>query len=144
MFLRKNVIESARSWIGTRFRYQGRVKKNNLNAGGVDCLGLVFGVCDEVGYEYDGKPLSHYDNVIYSKRPDFSLLIARFNRYFFVKTVDKIGVGDIVLKKLSEQQYHLMFYTGNTFIHASAKSFSVVEHGLDGLDNCMVYSMFED
>lgn len=143
MLLREEVIAEARTWLGTRFRYQGRVKKSKDNCGGVDCLGLILGVCDGVGYKYDGKPLSSYDNVVYSKKPDYSILKERFSKFFKIKGVWAIGVGDIVLKRVSKEQYHLMFYAGKTFIHASAVTFGVVEHDVDNLDNCIVYSMFE-
>ena len=142
MITREQIILKARSWLGTRFRYQGRVKKNKSNHGGVDCLGLVFGVCDEVGYKYDGKLLSKYD-VVYSKKPDYNILKDRFSKFFKIKGIKDISIGDIVLKQVSREQYHLMFYTGKTFIHASVTTFNVVEHDVDNLENCIVYSMFE-
>lgn len=143
IFTREKVIEQARTWVGTKFRYQGRVKKNQNNKGGVDCLGMIFGICDELGYKYNGKPLSHYDTVVYSKKPDYSILRDKFSKFFIVKDVKDIGIGDIVLKQVSNEQFHLMIYTGKTFIHASAITFNVVEHNVDNLDNCTVYSMFE-
>lgn len=142
MFTRKNVVNQAKTWLGTRFRYQGRIKKNQNNNGGVDCLGLIFGVCDELGYKYDGKLLSEYDKITYSKKPDYTILRKKFSEFFKTKNIEKIDVGDIVLKKLSEEQSHLMIYTGISFIHASANTMSVVEHGVDNLDECVVYSMF--
>lgn len=143
MINREEIVKTARTWLGTRFRYQGRIKINKKNKGGVDCLGLIFGVCDEVGYKYNGKLLSKYDNVVYSNNPDYSILREKFSKFFYVKEVKDIGAGDIVLKQVSKTQFHLMFYTGKTFIHASAITFNVVEHLIDNLDNCIVYSMFE-
>ncbi len=143
MFTRENIVNVARSWIGTRFKYQGRVKKNLNNSGGVDCLGLVFGVCDELGYRYNDKLLSYYDTILYSRRPDYTILMDKFSKFFAIKDIKDIGIGDIVLKQVSKNQFHLMFYAGNTFIHASAVTFSVVEHMVDNLDNCIIYSMFK-
>ena len=34
------IVTCARSWIGTRFHHQGRLKKTQSHKGGVDCLGL--------------------------------------------------------------------------------------------------------
>lgn len=144
MFNREKIIEIARGWIGTKFRYQGRIKKNFDNNGGVDCLGLIFGVCDELGYTYNNKLLSYYDTIVYSKKPDFSILKEKFSQFFVVKDIEKIDVGDIVLKQILKNQFHLMIYTGNSFIHASATAFKVVEHSIDNFDNCIVYSMFKD
>ncbi len=142
MFTREKIIEAAKSWIGTRFKYQGRIKKNSNNNGGVDCLGLILGICDEIGYTYNNKPLSYYDTIIYSKKPDFTILKEKFSQFFIVKDISNIDIGDIVLKQVSKNQFHLMIYTGESFIHASATTFSVVEHRIDNFNNCIVYSMF--
>lgn len=142
MITREQVVEQAKTWVDTKFRYQGRIKKNQNNNGGVDCLGLIFGICDELGYRYNNKPLSYYDTIIYSKKPDYNILMEKFSKFFIVKDIKDIGVGDIVLKLVSNQQFHLMIYTGKTFIHASAITFNVVEHNVDDLNNCIVYSMF--
>lgn len=140
---KKDIILQARSWIGTNFRYQGRIKKNNINNGGVDCLGLIFGVCDEVGYLYNNKLLSCYDNVLYSKNPNFEILKKNFSLFFNVKSVDYIDIGDIILKKVSKERQHLMFYNIDTVIHASAIAHKVVEHKIDDLNGIVVYSMFK-
>ena len=143
MFTREEVVKKARTWVGTKFRYQGRVKKNQNNNGGVDCLGMIFGICDELGYKYNDKLLSYYDTIAYSKKPNYNTLKEKFAKFFKVKNIEDIGIGDIVLKQVSNEQFHLMIYTGKTFIHASAITFSVVEHNIDNLNNCIVYSMFE-
>lgn len=135
------IVKEAKSWLGTRFRYQGRIKKNENFKGGVDCLGLIIGVCDAVGYEYNGKPLSYYDNIVYSRKPNFEVLKEKFSKYFYLKKIENIEIGDIVLKKISKEQYHLMIYTGNSFIHASAVTLNVVEHFIDNFEDCIVYSM---
>ena len=120
MIKRTDIIFQAKTWIGTNFRYQGRIKKNNLNNGGVDCLGLIFGVCDEVGYTYEEKLLSYYDNIVYSKKPNFEILKEKFSLFFNIKDKKFLDIGDIILKQISKEQYHLMFYNYNTVIHASA------------------------
>lgn len=141
MIEREKIVEQARSWIGTKFRYQGRIKKNKNNRGGVDCLGFIVGVADEIGFVYNNKPLSFYDNIVYSKKPDYELLKQKFSQYFHEKNIKNIEVGDIILQKLSKNQYHIMIFTGNSFIHSSATTFSVVEHTANNFDNCIIYSM---
>ena len=143
MIKRTDIIFQAKTWIGTNFRYQGRIKKNNLNNGGVDCLGLIFGVCDEVGYTYKEKPLSYYDNIVYSKKPNFEILKEKFSLFFNIKDKKFLDIGDIILKQISKEQYHLMFYNCNTVIHASATAHKVVEHINDNLDNIIIYSLFK-
>lgn len=143
MIKRTDIIFQAKTWIGTNFRYQGRIKKNNLNNGGVDCLGLIFGVCDEVGYTYKEKLLSYYDNIAYSKKPNFEILKEKFSLFFNIKDKKFLDIGDIILKQISKEQYHLMFYNYNTVIHASATAHKVVEHINDNLDNIIIYSLFK-
>lgn len=140
---RNDVILQARSWIGTNFRYQGRVKKNNISNGGVDCLGLIFGVCDELKYLYNNQLISSYDNIIYSKNPNFEILKEKFSLFFNVKNKDCVDIGDIILKKISNERQHLMFYNNDTLIHASAIAHKVVEHKIDDLNDFIVYSMFK-
>ena len=102
MIKRTNIIFQAKTWIGTNFRYQGRIKKNNLNNGGVDCLGLIFGVCDEVGYTYKEKLLSYYDNIVYSKKPNFEILKEKFSLFFNIKDKKFMDICDIILKQISK------------------------------------------
>ncbi len=142
MLTRQEIVEQAKTWVGTKFRYQGRIKQNQNNKGGVDCLGFIIKLCDEVGYKYNNKPISYYDTIIYSKKPNYNILQTRFAEIFYTKEAKDIDIGDIVLKKVCNDQYHLVLYTGNTFIHASAIIRAVVEHDVDNLDNCIVYSMF--
>ncbi|MDD2839557.1 MAG: NlpC/P60 family protein [Rickettsiales bacterium] len=142
MFTRQEIVEQARTWVGTKFRYQGRIKQNQNNKGGVDCLGFIIGLCNEIGYKQNNNSISYYDTIIYSKKPDYNILWEKFAEIFYLKDIKNIDIGDIVLKKISNNQYHLMLYTGKTLIHASAATRTVVEHSVDGLHNCIIYSMF--
>jgi len=144
MINRDDIVKQAKSWIGTKFRFQGRIKKNSENNGGVDCLGLIIGVADEVGFTYNGELLSYYDNIFYSKKFKFDILKEKFEEYFYKKdSIKNIEKGDIILQKLSDVQYHLMIYTGEGFIHSSAITLSVVENHVNDLNdsNCIIYSM---
>ena len=142
MFNREDIIKEAKSWIGTNFRYQGRVKKNQNNNGGVDCLGLIFGVCDKLGYKYNNRLLSSYDNIVYDKNPNYSILMDKFSKFFIPKDKKNINKGDILLVNVSQNQFHLMFYNCKTVIHASAVGRKVVEHSINNLNIYSVYSMF--
>lgn len=142
MFAREDIIIQARTWLDTKFRYQGRIKKNQYNDGGVDCLGLVFGVFDELNYKYNGKLLSCYDNIIYSKKPNFEILKEKFSLFFKIKNINELDIGDVILKRISIKNYHLMFYNKKTVIHSSAISHKVIENKIDNLDNIIIYSSF--
>ena len=56
MIARQIIVDTARRWIGTPFRHQGR------NQYGLDCVGLVVVVCRELG-------ISDYDVRGYDRRP---------------------------------------------------------------------------
>lgn len=142
MFTREDIIIQARTWLDTKFRYQGRIKKNQYNDGGVDCLGLVFGVFDELNYKYNGKLLSYYDNIIYSKNPNFNILKEKFSLFFKIKNIYELDIGDVILKRISIKNYHLMFYNQSTVIHSSAVSHKVIENKINNLDNIIIYSSF--
>ena len=142
MFTRTEVIIEARSWLNTKFRFQGRIKKNKHNLGGVDCLGLILCICSDLGYRYKNKTLIHYD-MIYSKTPDYNILKEQFSKFFIIKDITELDVGDIILQQVSKYQNHLMFYAGKSVIHSSATAHKVVEHRIDNINNCIIYSMFK-
>jgi len=45
---KQQIILQARTWLGTKYHHQGRLKKSKAGAGGVDCIGLIIGVIDEL------------------------------------------------------------------------------------------------
>lgn len=55
MSLRDQIVQAARSWVGTPFHHQGRLK-----GVGVDCGGLVYMVGKEVGLAVTDHPYKHY------------------------------------------------------------------------------------
>ncbi len=142
---KEKLLKEIESWLGTNFKYQGRIKKNDFNNGGVDCLGLILKVCDNVDYTYKNKNLSFYDDVIYSNKPNYDTLKERFSLFFNQKQPEELEIGDIILQKVSKSAYHLMFYSGeNAVIHASAKARKVVECGIYDFDEAIIYSLKGD
>ena len=78
MVLREDIVREARSWIGTPYAHQGRIK-----GVGVDCVGLVIGVARAMG-------LSEYDIDGYSRAPD-----ERVFRLHLLDQMDAIAVSDV-------------------------------------------------
>lgn len=62
---RSKVVEVARSWLGTKFRHQGRSKL------GVDCCGVVILVGQELG-------LTTYDTTNYNRRTSGEAFLHHF------------------------------------------------------------------
>lgn len=42
--MRKKIISEAKTWLGTDFHHQRRVKISINHCGGCDCIGLIIGV----------------------------------------------------------------------------------------------------
>ena len=118
------VIACARSWIGTRWQHQARLK-------GVacDCAGLVIGVARELG-------LSSFDFTAYGRVPHGGAL-----ERICGEQMVKIGrlqarPGDVLLMTWSNEPHHVGFLSdlgGRAgIIHSYAQVRKVVEHGMDG------------
>lgn len=125
------IVEQARTWIGTRFHHQARLKKV-----GCDCLGLVVGVVDELDLkDKNGVKLATYDEVSYSKEPDGEYLMQKLLGVLDEIPLEEMRAGDLALFKVKENPQHLAILTdyegGIGMIHSFAPARRVVEHRLD-------------
>ncbi len=111
----------ARTWLGTPFRHQGRVKWR-----GCDCLGLLVGVAAELGL-----PQFRADEIEYGHYPDSKYLQKRLAEV--LEPVEEVQIGNIGLFSIDGSPQHLGFFGnyaagGFSLIHAHAPSRRVVEH----------------
>ena len=67
MINRTSIFETARRYIGVKHLHQGRHPEL-----GLDCIGLVLRVCDDLG-------LPHHDLPAYSRHPDGRTLVTQFD-----------------------------------------------------------------
>lgn len=128
------IVEEARTWLGTRFHHQGRVK-----GVGVDCAGLVVGVAQAVG-------VSITDCSDYTRIPDGELLKKLCDQQLTSITRNDIAMGDVLLFRIEREPQHLAI-VGNyvshslrdcgdgflSMIHAYAPARCVVECRLDAV-----------
>lgn len=115
-----DVVRMARTWLGTPYHHQGRVK-----GAGVDCGGLVIGVASELG-------LSEFDITGYSGRPNGDSLVKVCQEQMTPITLDELSAGDVLLFRFEAHAGHLGIYLGdNTVIHSYMPRRKVVEHSLD-------------
>lgn len=131
MTLQTDIVNQARTWIGTPFHHQARLKGK-----GCDCLGLIVGVVDELGLkDSTGRLLASYDEVTYSKEPDGTYLIQKLTGLLEEVPVAEARAGDLVLFKVRENPQHLAILTDYEgmigMIHCYAQARRVVEHRLD-------------
>jgi hypothetical protein len=87
-----DVLTVARSWIGTKFEHQGRLKGIRC-----DCIGLVIETCREVGLvEAAGLP-SGWDHVGYGRFPESYGLTLHLLRYLTPVPREAMQPGDVAL-----------------------------------------------
>jgi NlpC/P60 family putative phage cell wall peptidase len=131
MSIAEDIVAQARTWLGTPFHHQARLKGK-----GCDCLGLIVGVVDELGLKDTyGRLLSSYDEITYPKEPDGAYLIEKLTDILLEVPIADARAGDLALFKVRENPQHLAIltdYEGTLgMIHSFAPSRRVVEHRLD-------------
>lgn len=124
------IVTQARTWLGTPFKHQGRLK-----GVGVDCLGLIVGVLTELEINISGKNISQIDEQNYSMLPSGERLQNKLNQYLQKVEISQISPGDILLMQFTREPQHLAFVAshpnGLGLIHAYLQAGKVVEHSLD-------------
>lgn len=132
-----DVIECARQWIGTAFHHQGRLKRTALHHGGVDCLGLLMGIANELALtDKNGIALSNYDRTDYSHTPNQQQLHEKLALLLTPVEKSRMDNADIALLAIEGQAQHLGIIATGTqpnnvhLIHAYAQARKVVEHTL--------------
>jgi cell wall-associated NlpC family hydrolase len=127
MGIRDDIIRETRTWIGTRWQHQGRVKQNDQFHGGVDCLGLILEVGNVLNL-FPDKLIYHN----YNRLPHDNLLLQECDRYSIKKSLTNLLPGDILAFRISSEPQHLAILTdNNSIIHAYIQAKKVVENHLD-------------
>ena len=144
----QQIVASARSYVGTKFKHQGRLKRGKNHVGGVDCLGLIVGVAKELNKCNSlGVPLHKYDVNNYSRLGggDNLTLVLDANLTKISQGFQAVEAGDICLFEIVGQPQHLGFVGFEnkyskciynmknkmyTMIHAYQTVGFVVEHNL--------------
>jgi len=129
------VITAARSWIGTPFRHQCRVRGRQ---GGVDCWNLVRGVGEEIGsMQITEQAFKRFEG--YSRIPGDGLLKSALREFLNVEIEPRPPApGDVLLiaRRMTEDPKHcgiVGFHKDRlTLIHAAANYGGCVEHTLTG------------
>ncbi len=118
------IVKAARSFVGTPYHHQGRVK-----GVGVDCVGLIFGVASAVGIEIADKPLF----LRYKRRPPVGRgLLDHLDEQ--CQQVEKYRPGDILvfwINHVNRRAQHLGFAGVETLIHTHSAIHFVIEQPLD-------------
>ncbi len=111
----KKIIKEARTWVGTPYKHQGRIKGL-----GVDCVGLAIGVAESLGVQVGHIPG-------YGRIPSGNRLRAGLDLH--CSRVDQLAPGCIILMRFKKEPQHLAIYTDqDTIIHAYQSVGKCVEH----------------
>ncbi len=129
----EQIAVQARTWLGTHYHHQGRLKKSSRGNGGVDCIGLIIGIIDELGIQDgNGNSLVAADETNYSMYPEQGRLIRSIQQHLRKVPIEKMAVGDILLFKTFHDPQHVGLLTqypsgGPGLIHCNSSAGMVVE-----------------
>lgn len=143
------LVEAARSFLGVPFKHRGRSRR------GLDCAGLVWCACAEVG-------VIHPDLKRYGREPHrdgmMRVVIEGAGEPVWqgapgqVVPRELLEVGDVVVMRFVKEPHHMGIlgtdrFRGLSLIHANAQIDDaqgprVVEHGLDDLWQSRICAVF--
>ena len=125
---RQDIVTEARTWLGVRWRHQGRTRF------GIDCVGLIVVVGRELG-------LLDYDFGGYGRRPDKSFMSHFETNGTRVPRADR-QAGDVAIFKDQNYPCHVGLFGSKadrlTVIHARAPKKVVEEYFANELANDLV------
>lgn len=118
---RADIVREAKTWIGTPFKHQGRIK-----GVGVDCAGVVIGIAHALA-------ISDFNYTHYSHVPDGVTLRRLLEEHLIPKFMSALQPGDIVLMCFDAQPQHVGILSEDGIIHAYAQVRRCCEHRLDAV-----------
>lgn len=125
---REQVVAEARTWLGTPFQHQGRIKGR-----GVDCIGFPWGVAKELNLlqniDLDSPGVKPY--LGYGKAPVPSKFLGALNEHLVQIEFSEVLMADLILFRGKLYPNHLAIVTDYGVIHSSAERGKVVEHRID-------------
>lgn len=134
-----DVAHAARTWLGTPYQHQRRLK-----GVAVDCAGLVIGVARELAL----KP-ADFDITGYSRQPDGVSLLAHCDQHMDRININAMEVGDVIVTRFDLLPCHFAILGdhphGLSMIHAlCARSGRgrVLEHRLDATNRARIIAAF--
>lgn len=119
---RQSVVDMVRSFAGTPWKHLGRSRR------GVDCVGLVIAVADELKFTPPDLEVP-----VYGRQPDGTLL-SYFDRYMVRIGLSDIRDGSVVIFSYYGSPYHAGIVTdgkSRAIMHAYAAQRKVVPDFLD-------------
>lgn len=116
MITGQQVVDEARTWLGTPYTHQGRLKSV-----GVDCIGLIIGVAHNLG-------LSEYDIYSYARIPDGTMMLQLMQENMTQISNSEVLLGDIGLFSFIKHPQHVAIFSDLGMIHSFSSTGKCVEH----------------
>ena len=140
----QEIIDCARTYLGTPFHHQGRLK-----GVGVDCIGLVVGVADSLGLTDDkGIPLASFDHADYPPTPAGESLKRPVSLHLYeLPSAGEYQPADVLLFRFHQDPQHVGIVSrlpdGELgIIHCYASIGKVVEHRLNDTWKRLIVAAF--
>ena len=133
--MKNKIMEEACSWIDTRFKHQGRLKKSYHHNGGCDCLGLIIGIAKALDLKsLTGEKLESLDNITYPRLLTSNILQEKLNQILKRVEINDLEIGDVILVEINNWPQHLAvissFKPNISIIHSYAQARKVVKQHL--------------
>ena len=116
-----DIVPEARSWVGTPFRHQGRLKGI-----GVDCVGFFLGVYTAV---LDASRLPP-DRTDYGRETTGNLE-HHLEKIAYRVPKSQMTANDVLVIKFDKARSHVAICAGDTMIHAYSLARKVTEHRIN-------------
>ena len=138
---RADVVAEARTWIGTPWQHQARLKRV-----GVDCGGLPIGVARALALVPADMDVTHYARV-----PDGHSLVAHCRQWMVEIDPASIAPADVIVLRFDVEPQHVAIvgdyvHGGLSMIHALDRpghaGGAVVEHRLDAAHRARIVAAF--
>lgn len=138
--MRPEIIDEARTWVGTRWQHQASVK-----GAGCDCIGLIRGVAREVGLTdpfVTGEAVKYFG---YGRTPDPELLLEACDKYLD-RADGPMKLANILVMRFEREPQHFALVScldPPRMIHAYAQARRVAENGIDALWKSRVLRVYD-
>ena len=141
---RNQVVECARSYIGTPFAHAGRVKGRAL-----DCVGLPLMVAGDLGLkDTSGEPLHGRLYTAYTPQPVTTIVLDLCMKHLKRKGLQDLKPGDVLVMKVPSTPCHVGIFTEMKdglmyFVHAYTGADGTVEQPVDARWKRRIVAAFE-
>jgi len=119
MIERQQIIDTARTYLGTPFHHQGRLK--NV---GIDCVGLIICVAHDLN-------LTDYDYTTYAHQPDGKTMTEILSREMIKINPDEVLPGDVLYFAFDRDPQHVAIVSDIGIIHAYSQVRKCIETSID-------------